>query len=122
MRRARQAAHARTAARRGTADTPAFNVVSRRQTGRNVALPSSWPVVIKPAVLSGSRGVILRQYATEFLTAFERVRRLLDTVDIRALRDPAADDILIESFIPGREYALEGVLHKGALHSAGTIR
>src|SRR5690606_16874932 len=37
--------------------------------------------------------------------------------DIRALRDPAAEHLLIERFIPGREFAIEGVLQDGRLHT-----
>ena len=33
--------------------------------------------------------------------------------DIRMMQDPAADEILIEQFIDGREYAVEGVLEHG---------
>ncbi len=41
--------------------------------------------------------------------------RLLAQPDIRALRDPDAGFILVETFIPGREYAVEGVLSHGRL-------
>jgi biotin carboxylase len=96
---------------------PEFTVVSRHVDARHIALPTSWPVVVKPAVLSGSRGVIRADNEREFVGAIVRVQRLLANVEIRALRDPAADDLLIESFIPGREYALEGVLHHGTLQT-----
>jgi biotin carboxylase len=96
---------------------PEFTVVSRHVDALAIALPRAWPVVIKPAVLSGSRGVIRADNEREFVAAILRVQRLLGDIEIRALRDPAADDVLIESFIPGREYALEGVLHKGTLQT-----
>lgn len=96
---------------------PAFAVHSREADARAFAPPDTWPVVVKPAVLSGSRGVIRADNRTELVAAIERVQRLLGSSDIRALRDPAADDILIETFIPGREYALEGVLRHGVLHT-----
>jgi biotin carboxylase len=35
--------------------------------------------------------------------------------DVRAEREAAHDTLLVESFIPGREYAIEGVLTDGAL-------
>ena len=35
--------------------------------------------------------------------------------EIRALREPLHDEVLVEGFIEGREYALEGVLEEGAL-------
>ncbi len=74
----------------------------------------SWPSVIKPTVLSGSRGVIRADDPAGFVSAFERVRRLLDSPDVRELRDPAADLIHIESYVPGAEYAVEAVMTHGA--------
>jgi len=73
--------------------------------------------VIKPAVLSGSRGVIRADNRSGFDAAFARVGRLLDENDVRALRDPAADDIIVEAFIAGCEYALEGLLRSGRLQT-----
>jgi biotin carboxylase len=74
-----------------------------------------FPCVIKPIGLSGSRGVIRADSPHEFVQAFERVRALLARHDIRALRDGLEDRMLIEGFIEGREYAIEGVLTGGAL-------
>ncbi len=95
---------------------PDVTVVSRFAAPDEIDIPS-WPVVIKPLVLSGSRGVMRADTRAELSVAFERLRRMLDAPDVRAMRDPAADDILIESFIPGREYALEGVLEQGRLRT-----
>jgi biotin carboxylase len=97
--------------------TPDVLVVSRTSDAPVVAARVSFPVVLKPAVLSGSRGVIRANSASELVDAFARVRRLLDVADVRELRDPAADQILIESYIPGKEFALEGVLHDGRLQT-----
>lgn len=77
----------------------------------------SFPVVIKPTVLSGSRGVIRADDALSFVTAFARVRRLLVSSDVQELRDAEADVIQVESYIPGAEYALEGVMEHGRLHT-----
>jgi biotin carboxylase len=96
---------------------PEFAVFARDTDARHIPLPSSWPVVVKPAVLSGSRGVIRADTPGEFVAAVERVQQLLGSIDIRALRDPAADQIIVESFIPGLEYALEGLLHHGVLQT-----
>jgi hypothetical protein len=41
---------------------------------------------------------------------------LLQSPDIQAERNDAHAQVLVEGFIPGREYALEGVLHHGGLH------
>jgi biotin carboxylase len=96
---------------------PAFVCVPRLADPGNIALPFSWPVVVKPASLSGSRGVIRADTREAFIEAFTRVRRLLESPDIRVLRDPSADVILVEEFIPGLEYALEGLLHRGKLRT-----
>jgi biotin carboxylase len=82
-----------------------------------VLLRVELPAVIKPTVLSGSRGVIRADDAAGFYAAFERVRRLLASPDVRELRDAEAGLIQIETYIPGTEYALEGILEHGALHT-----
>jgi biotin carboxylase len=76
----------------------------------------SYPLVVKPVSLSGSRGVIRADDPDSFVTAFDRVRALLRSPDVRAERNDAHDVILIEAFIPGREYAVEAILHHGAMH------
>ena len=75
----------------------------------------TYPCVLKPAGLSGSRGVIRANDAAEFAGALARIRALLARVDVRAERTPS-DAVLVEGFIPGREYAVEGVLTRGGLH------
>jgi biotin carboxylase len=75
------------------------------------------PVVIKPAALSGSRGVIRADTPDALRSAWVRVQDLLKQPDIRALRDPEAGIVLVETFIPGREYALEGLLSAGRLQT-----
>jgi hypothetical protein len=74
-----------------------------------------FPAVLKPTVLSGSRGVIRVDDAVSFATAFARVRKLLETNEVRELRDPEADVIQIEQYVPGSEFALEGILDQGRL-------
>ena len=73
------------------------------------------PVVVKPTVLSGSRGVIRADDPLSFATAFDRVRRLLESPEVREMRDPESDVIQVEEYIPGREYAVEGVIDNGRL-------
>jgi ATP-grasp domain/L-amino acid ligase C-terminal domain 2/ATP-grasp N-terminal domain len=73
------------------------------------------PAVVKPLVLSGSRGVIRANTAGELAAALERVARLLRSREVRALREADAASILIEGYIPGHEYAVEGLLERGRL-------
>src|SRR5476649_820895 len=78
--------------------------------------PLSYPCVVKPVALSGSRGVMRADDEASFERAFERLRALLAQPDVRAERNEAHATALVEAFIPGREYALEGLMHHGALH------
>jgi len=71
--------------------------------------------VLKPVGLSGSRGVIRVDTEREFSAAFDRIRDLLARPQIRASRAGLEDEILVEEYIGGREYALEGVLTQGRL-------
>ena len=75
----------------------------------------SFPAVIKPTVLSGSRGVIRTDDALSFVTAFDRLKRLLGSTEVRELRDPEADIIQIENYIPGVEFAIEALMDCGKL-------
>ncbi len=79
-----------------------------------VARYVEFPCVVKPLALSASRGVIRANDQVELRAAVSRVRRLLARGDVRQGRE-ASDALLVESFIPGREYALEGVMEHGVL-------
>jgi biotin carboxylase len=70
-----------------------------------------FPCVVKARRLSASRGVIRANNPEELLRAVNWVRA------IQASADRDADDlgIVIEDFIPGAEYALEGALQNGEL-------
>jgi len=80
---------------------------------RQVANRAAYPAIVKPIGLSGSRGVIRADSSEELVRAFERVRALLARPDIRARRLEADRDILVEGYIEGREYAVEGLLTAG---------
>jgi D-alanine-D-alanine ligase-like ATP-grasp enzyme len=75
----------------------------------------TFPCVVKPVALSGSRGVMRADDPVSFARAFERLRALLRAPEVRSERNDANETILVESFIPGREYAVEGILDHGAL-------
>jgi biotin carboxylase len=94
---------------------PTFRTFSVHDDPHAIATTLEYPVVVKPLAMSGSRGVIRADNSREFVLAFERIRVLLEQMDVRAERDSAHDAVLVESFIPGREYAVEGVLTDGHL-------
>jgi hypothetical protein len=75
----------------------------------------TFPSVVKPLELSGSRGVIRVDSREDLAAAFSRLRALLQAPDIRAQRGHS-DVVLVERFIEGREFALEGILNHGVLH------
>jgi biotin carboxylase len=91
---------------------PAFKLYDRQDDPARVAAEVSYPCVVKPLLLSGSRGVIRADNPTEFVAAFNRLARLLHTFQ----PTPGSTGILVESFIPGFEVALEGLLDRGHLH------
>jgi biotin carboxylase len=94
---------------------PSFRALSVHDDPREIALTLNYPVVVKPLAMSGSRGVIRADNSCEFSLAFERIRALLEQLDVRAERDSAHGAVVVESFIPGQEYAVEGVLTDGRL-------
>jgi biotin carboxylase len=74
-----------------------------------------YPCVVKPLMLSASRGVIRADDEGQFVGAVRRLEVILRTPDAAALGD-IARQVLVEAFIPGREVALEGLLVRGELH------
>ena len=76
-----------------------------------------YPCVIKPIGLSGSRGVMRANTAMELDSASSRLRALLSRKDVRAIRSGLEDRILIEGFISGREFAIEGVMTSGTVQT-----
>jgi len=65
--------------------------------------PMRYPCVVKPLDGSASRGVIRANDAEEFRVAAERVAHM------------GFDELLVEDYIPGREFALEGIVSGGRL-------
>jgi hypothetical protein len=82
---------------------------------RALASSLTFPCVIKPVALSGSRGVMRADGEASFIAAFERLRALMQSPEVRAERNDAHSLALVEGFIPGREYALDGLMHHGEL-------
>jgi len=75
-----------------------------------VAREVGFPCVIKPLGLSGSRGVIRADDAEQARATAERVRGILAAAD-----EPADAPLLVESYLPGAEVAIEGLLRGGRL-------
>lgn len=80
-----------------------------------VAVRMKFPAVVKPLTLAASQGVVRVNDRAEFERAVWRVRALLASPEIRAQRDAATGELLAETYIPGTEVAVEGLLDGGKL-------
>jgi formate-dependent phosphoribosylglycinamide formyltransferase (GAR transformylase) len=95
--------------------TPWFDSMPIDGDAEGASLRVEYPAVLKPLALSGSRGVMRVNDSVELDAALERLRRLLDARDVRIDGDEAHGHVLVEGFIPGAEYAIEGLLTHGTL-------
>jgi len=66
-----------------------------------LAARAQYPCVLKPLGLSASRGVIRANHRDEFAAAFRRVARMSERY------------LQVEGYIPGREFAVEGLVTGG---------
>ncbi len=71
----------------------------------------SYPCILKPLHLNGSRGVIRANNPYDFVTAARRLARLLWSIN----RSSNPKEFLVEQYLPGGEVALEGILDAGRL-------
>ena len=84
---------------------PAFFRASLADDPTVLAARAPYPCVLKPLGLSGSRGVIRANDAREFVAAFRRIAKIGER------------DLQVESYIPGREFAVEGLITRGELQT-----
>ena len=124
---ARDKARAREAFAKGGLRSPGFAVVPIAE-GPAAAL-ATWtaavahgngdgvvfPCVLKPRGLAASRGVIRADDPWQFRQAFDRIARILAHEPRPGPHEPPADSLLVESYLPGAEVALEGVMTQGEL-------
>ena len=80
---------------------PAFFRASFEENPRALAARAPYPCVLKPLGLSASRGVIRTNGIAGFVAAFDRIRKMGE----RSLQ--------VESYIEGREFAVEGLVTRG---------
>ena len=97
--------------------TPEFRRFSIEDDPAKVARQVGYPCVVKPLALAASRGVMRADNPDEFVAAFDRLATLLHTLDLGDGHpaQPTRRQILAESFIPGFEVAVEGLLAQGDL-------
>ena len=89
---------------------PCFALLAAGADVPTAARKIGLPCVVKPRSLSGSRGVIRAEDPDRARAAAERVRGIL-----AATGEPADVPLLLESYVPGAEVAVEGLLCSGRL-------
>ncbi len=85
--------------------TPWFWRAALTDDAAVLARRAEYPCVLKPLGLSGSRGVIRANNEAEFAAAFRRISKIGER------------HLQVEHYIPGREFALEGLVTAGRLQT-----
>jgi len=99
---------AREIAKTGTAG-------SGRNRGRFSPDTPSYPCVLKPLTLAASRGVIRADDPADFVLAWRRLAAILARPETAGDAGGSAQQLLVEDYLPGAEYAVEGILTAGRL-------
>jgi hypothetical protein len=95
--------------------TPWFRSVPLQAIPEPALMGITYPCVLKPISLSASQGVVRVNNRDEFLAGASRLKRLLESAEIQATREPNLDRMIMEEYLPGREVAVEGLLTGGEL-------
>lgn len=114
-RAARDKHEQRVLLRAASVAVPRFELHRLDEDHAALARHGSYPCVVKPLRLAASRGVIRADSPAELVRAIERLERILVEPGVAACGEPARQ-FLVEEFVPGMEYALEGLVVKGRLH------
>ena len=93
---------------------PAFELHRLDADPRAAARSAAYPCVLKPLCLSASRGVMRADSPDEFVAAHAVLEEILRAPEVAA-RGDSSRHYLVESFVPGPEVALEGLLVGGRL-------
>jgi len=103
---------ARDALAQAGCNTPAYQRIEiATATPQTLTVP--YPVVLKPLALSASRGVIRADNDSEFMAALQRIDAILASTGLQGM---VREHLLVESYIDGAEYALEGFMVDSQFH------
>ncbi|MDP6792426.1 MAG: ATP-grasp domain-containing protein, partial [Anaerolineales bacterium] len=86
---------------------PSFSAFPLDADPTVIAAQISYPCILKPLLLNGSRGVIRANNTVEFETAWKRISTIL--------HKSVGKHILVEDYIPGKEFAVEALLSEDGL-------
>jgi biotin carboxylase len=103
---------ARDALRAAGLPVPRFRCLNLRQPLAPQLSGLDYPCVIKPLAMAASRGVIRVDSSDELQRMLPRVAAIV----AEAVVPDERDRVLVESFLPGTEIAIEGLLSDGRLH------
>ncbi len=99
--------------------SPRFSLVSFDDDLHRIAQQIDYPSVIKPLTLSASQGVMRVDDEAGFVRSVDRLRRIMAAAQPRDpnrdASDQSAQHFLVEGFVSGPEFALEGLLTGGKL-------
>jgi biotin carboxylase len=88
---------------------PEYRIVGPADDVRALVNEIGFPCVVKPVGLSASRGVIRANDQKSAAAAAAKVRAILED------EGSGSDPILVESYMPGAEVAVEGLVERGRL-------
>ena len=103
---------AREALRAAGLPVPRFRCLNLTQDLSPQISGLDYPCVIKPLAMAASRGVIRVNSSDELRRMLPRVAAIV----AEAVVSDERDRVLVESFLPGAEIAIEGLLRGGRLH------
>ncbi len=99
----------------GGVPQPSFTIARIGDDPRLLSRGLTYPLVLKPVFLSGSRGVVRVDDRESFIRRFEWLSAFLSGSEMRAHAGDEGSAVLIEEYVEGREVALEGILTEGKL-------
>jgi biotin carboxylase len=103
---------ARLALQKAGCNTPSFQIISLSNLAA-LTIDIEYPVVVKPLSLSGSRGVIRADNHQQLVTACIRIDAILEDARQTGF---SRENLLVESYLDGAEFAVEGFLIDGEFH------
>jgi len=104
---------ARLSLKKSNVKIPDFDLLTTTKLLSEQDIQVTFPAVIKPVALSASRGVIRVNNELELQQAVDRIKNML--LEERQIDKAIREILLLEEFIPGKEVAIEAMLHNGKL-------
>jgi len=92
---------------------PAFQLINLTKNLAAQIDQTQFPAVLKPLMLSGSRGVIRVNNMDEYLCACLRIEKIIQKEYQQ--EEIEGNHLLLEAYIAGAEFAIEGLLEQGKL-------